>query len=232
MNQLRAFDAATYARMVRGEFFSNRGRRAYFAFARATHVRPGAYDPARPLVHCWDFNADPLCSVVWQLAAPGVVHVLREFVLSPGTTPQMAEAFVAEYARRHRSEVFVRGDATQWHKTATTGAGDYAAIQQVYERAFGPRRVWLQVSSHNPPIVDRVAAVNAMLRNARDEVRLFVDPGCTGLIRDFLRVVNAAGTRIPDKTANPKLTHLSDALGYGLYEQFPVEAHAWLDRPA
>ena len=40
----------------------------------------------------------------------------------------------------------------------------------------------------NPPVRDRVSLVNARLRNARDEVQLFVDPKCKELIDDFEQV--------------------------------------------
>jgi hypothetical protein len=43
------------------------GARAYPAFDRAVHVRPApAVTPYLPLLWSWDFNVEPLCSVVLQ----------------------------------------------------------------------------------------------------------------------------------------------------------------------
>jgi hypothetical protein len=75
------------------------------------------------------------------------------------------------------------------------------------------------VPKANPPVRDRVAMVNARLRNARDEVQLLVDPQCKELIDDLEQVSYHEDSMQIDKDKDRKRTHLSDALGYLIWQQ-------------
>ena len=50
---------------------------------------------------------------------------------------------------------------------------------------------------------------------------MIIDPRCKNLINDLEKVVNKQGTREIDKS-NKMLTHISDALGYAVTYEFPV----------
>ena len=67
---------------------------------------------------------------------------------------------------------------------------------------------------------DRVALVNAKLRNAAGEVQLFVDPQVQGTDRRISSRCRIAedSTQI-DKDKDRKRTHLSDALGYLIWQE-------------
>ena len=67
--------------------------------------------------------------------------------------------------------------------------------------------------------LDRVSLVNARLLNARDEVQLFVDPKCTELIDDFEQVSYEEDSTQVDKNKDRRRTHLSDALGYLIWQE-------------
>ncbi|MES1257290.1 MAG: hypothetical protein ABUS51_02625, partial [Acidobacteriota bacterium] len=71
-----------------------------------------------------------------------------------------------------------------------------------------------RVPKANPPVRERVAAVNARLRNAHGDVRLLVDPKCRELIADFEQVSYKEDSVQVDKDKDRRRTHLSDALGY------------------
>jgi len=62
---------------------------------------------------------------------------------------------------------------------------------------------------------------NARLRNYVGDTRLFIDPQCKELIRDFGRVTWAATNEI-DKS-DPARTHASDALGYFIAQAFSMK---------
>ena len=49
---------------------------------------------------------------------------------------------------------------------------------------------------------------------------LRIDRRCKELIKDFERVSYQAETNMVDKTSDPLRTHLSDALGYLLWQEF------------
>src|SRR5258708_28156293 len=66
----------------------------------------------------------------------------------------------------------------------------------------------------NPGVKNRVAAVNSLLRSTSGEIRCLIDPRCKHLIKDLEQVAWKPGTSEIEKTKNPELTHISDALGY------------------
>jgi hypothetical protein len=81
-----------------------------------------------------------------------------------------------------------------------------------------------KVPRSNPPVRERVELVNAKLRSAAGDIRLLVDGKCRELIRDFEEVSYKAGTTAIDKDKNPKRTHLSDALGYLVWQECRIQA--------
>ncbi len=52
-----------------------------------------------------------------------------------------------------------------------------------------------------------------------EQVRLFVHPRCKGLVEDFEEVTFKPETSVIDKERDSKRTHLSDALGYLIWQE-------------
>jgi hypothetical protein len=77
-----------------------------------------------------------------------------------------------------------------------------------------------RVAKSNPSVRDRVQLVNSRLRSAAGEVRLRVSPRCKELIRDFEQVSYKADSNQIDKDKDRRRTHLSDALGYLIWEEW------------
>ena len=77
----------------------------------------------------------------------------------------------------------------------------------------------MAVGASNPLVSERVNLVNAKLRNAEGQVALVMDPRCRELIKDFEQVAYKAGSGVVDKDRDPKRTHLSDALGYLIWQE-------------
>jgi hypothetical protein len=65
---------------------------------------------------------------------------------------------------------------------------------------------------------------NAKLRSASGEVRLFVDEKCKELIKDFEQVSYKPDSNAIDKEKDRRRTHLSDALGYLLWQEYRPQA--------
>ena len=82
------------------------------------------------------------------------------------------------------------------------------------------QNVQFRVPPSNPSVRERVALVNAKLLSAGDEVRLFIHPKCTGLVADFEEITYKPDTSVIDKERDPKRTHLSDALGYLIWQEY------------
>jgi hypothetical protein len=76
-----------------------------------------------------------------------------------------------------------------------------------------------RIPPSNPAIRDRVMEMNAKLRNANGDVLMYVDPKCKELIADFEQVAYREDSTQIDKERDRKRTHLSDALGYLIWQE-------------
>jgi hypothetical protein len=76
-----------------------------------------------------------------------------------------------------------------------------------------------RVPRANPEVRERVSVVNAMLRSAQSESRLFIHPRCRELVVDLEQVSYKPGSSVIEKERDPRRTHLSDALGYLVWQE-------------
>lgn len=210
-----SYDERFYRQEVMGEYLAMDGARVYCSFDRDHNVSPIPVDPNVPLLWTLDFNVNPMSSVIVQKAG-GRFHVLDEIVLKHATTQLACEEFLKRFPC-HQSGIVIYGDAAGKH-SQTTGASDYEVIGQTF-RALSPIRPVYRVPAANPAVRDRVNLVNALLRSASGDTRLFVDMKCKELIQDFEQVSYKADTNQIDKDRDRLRTHLSDALGYLLCEE-------------
>jgi Terminase RNaseH-like domain/Terminase large subunit, T4likevirus-type, N-terminal len=210
-----SYDENFFRQEVLGSYLNVRGGLVYHAFDRAVNIKALDADQAREIFWALDFNVDPMCSVVVQVAAGGEIAVLDEIVLRRATTEQACEEFEKRFGLP-RAGVVVYGDASG-ASMHTTGYSDY----QVIRSYFGSRlaKATYRVPKANPPVRARVAMLNAMLRNARGEAQLFVDPKCRELIADLEEVSYEEDSTQIDKDKDRRRTHLSDALGYLVWQQ-------------
>jgi predicted metal-dependent hydrolase len=76
----------------------------------------------------------------------------------------------------------------------------------------------------NPPVRDRVAAVQAALENGKGEVRVQITQNCKKLI-ECLELQSYKEDGTPDKDAG--YDHLNDSFGYAIWRLFnPLHARA------
>lgn len=211
-----SYDPRFYRQEALGEYLNSRADRVYHCFNAAVHLVKHAYDPRRLLMWSLDFNVAPMTSVLLQWDN-GRLAVIDEIVLGRATTEEACMEFENRY-KGHMAPLEVFGDASG-KNMHTTGTTDYSTLQTYLYRA-GFRHVKLRVPTKNPPVLNRVRKVNAMLTNALGEVRLEVDPRCKELVKDFEEVMFKPETGIVDKLRDPQRTHASDALGYVVWELF------------
>jgi hypothetical protein len=110
----------------------------------------------------------------------------------------------------------VYGDATGGSREHATGSSAYSMVKEFF-RTRPQYRVSYNVREANPPVRDRVNAVNAKLCSADGVRTIFVDPKCLTTIKDLEEVVWKT-----DMNKNPTgqidqadgKSHISDALGY------------------
>ncbi len=210
-----SYDARFFEQEVLGEYLSVQSGAVYQCFKRTRNVKEIGLDSGSALFWALDFNVDPMSSVVAQKRGEEIV-VVDEIVLSRASTTQACEEFHARYPN-HQAGVVIYGDASG-QRLQTAGTTDYRIIKEFFRKtAYG--YVKFHVPASNPSVRERLALVNAKLFSASEEVQLFVDPRCKGLITDFEEVTFKPDSSVIDKDRDSKRTHLSDALGYLIWQE-------------
>lgn len=209
-----SYDERFFEQEVMGEYVNLSAGRVYYAFERQKHVRTEPVDPSKPLLWALDFNVNPMCSLVAQkLGKTVVVH--DEIVLSRASTNDACEEFRTRFGY-HAAGLQVYGDASG-ARMQTAGGTDYEIINEFLRR--NAYQYVMRVPRSNPMVRDRIATVNAAFENVMGQARLFVNPKCKELIKDFEQVGYQANTTMIDKMSDPRRTHLSDALGYLIWQE-------------
>jgi len=211
-----SYDAKFFEQEALGEYLNVQSGAVYGAFKRLRNVREVEVDTRLPLFWALDFNVDPMSSIVAQRVGEEI-RVLDEVVLSRASTMQACEEFQTRYPN-HQAGIVVYGDASG-QRLQTAGTTDYQIIKE-YFRQTAHRNLKFRVPPSNPSVRERVALVNAKLFSANEEVRLLVHPRCTGLVTDLEEVTYKPDSGIIDKERDSKRTHLSDALGYLLWQEY------------
>lgn len=232
----RDLDPLTFDQEYNASFVSFEGR-AYYPFTAQIHAANGLrYNPELPLILCFDFNISPgVCVVVQEHSQPIVLSggctiaasytaVIGEvFIPQNSNTPVVCRKIIADW-HHHKGEVYCYGDATGGAGGTTAVMGsDWDLIKQTLRPVFG-QRLYVRVGSSNPRERVRLNAMNSRLMTVTRDVRLLVDPAkAPNVVRDFEGVtLLEGGSGELDKDADPKLTHLTDALGYYVAARFPV----------
>ncbi len=210
-----SYDETFYEQEVLGAYLSMDGGRVYSAFNRHEHLSELVVDPALPLFWALDFNVDPMSSIIAQISK-GAVKVLDEIVIRHATTQQACAKFLERYPN-HDAGVVVYGDASGNHEQ-TTGASDYTMVRD-YFSTHSNVRVRYQVPKANPSVRDRINLMNRTLRAASGRIGMSIDPRCKELIKDFEQVCYKADSNQIDKDRDRLRTHLSDALGYLVWQE-------------
>jgi len=241
----RELDERTYRQEFQACFENLAHGLVYYAFERSENVQPIPYLRSYPICWALDFNVNPMCSVIAQIEDQSThvdrrngfrsvrLHVIDEIVLADSNTLEACRAFVSRMQHVNPGgvvDVELYGDAAGGARS-TAGKSDYQIIREFF-RTETRFRVNYYMRSANPSVRDRVNAVNAMLCNSQGMRRLFIDPRCRRLRRDFERVVWKADSHGNlsaqlDKS-DSELTHTSDALGYLVEREFGLHPAAGL----
>lgn len=226
-------DARMYAQEFGGEFVEFAGR-AYYNFQAEIHAAELLqYDPNLPLVFAFDFNTKPGTATVLQeqeyrgtniQVAKNITAIIDEvWIKENSNTPWVCQELIAKY-QHHKGRVHIYGDATGGNRTTSqTDGNDYDLIQQYLCPVFGDR-LEMFIAAKNPGVRSRINAVTARTLNADRIARLLVDPAkCPHTVEDFegVRLVEGTTDKL-DKETDKKLTHLTDGIGYYIFEKFPV----------
>jgi len=245
-------DQRTFEQEYCASFLDPTGR-VYYGFRRELHAAERlSYDPALPLILCFDFNVAPGVCVIAQeqtyrgsnaAVAPTFTAIIDEVWIPADSNTQRVCREIIERYGSHPSDVIAYGDATGGAKgTAKVEGSDWDIVRRCLEPTFGsktfpaacgakvihtPSRFEIRVPPSNPRERVRINATNSRLQSADGKVHLLVDPRCTHTIQDLEGVSYRQGTSEIDKKSSPMLTHLSDAVGYYVAYEFPMTEQIW-----
>ncbi|MGA2737567.1 MAG: terminase family protein [Bryobacteraceae bacterium] len=211
----QSYDDTFYQQEALGRYISMQGGLVYTSFNRGENVKSLHVNPTYPLLWALDFNVDPMSSIVTQIEGR-TVFVLDELALRHASTHEACEEFESRFPN-HGSGVVVYGDASG-NSQHSTGASDYQIVREYFRMNYGARLTY-KVPKANPSVRERITLTNAKLRTASGETSLWVDPKCKELIKDFEQVSYKADSNAIDKEKDRRRTHLSDALGYLLWQE-------------
>ena len=208
---LENYDEQLAKQYIDGDFVLLNKGQVYYSFSRDKNLTNVEYDPNSPVILCVDFNINPSCYAVVQNFR-GNDYVVDEIVLKNSNTELASKTYSDKYKN---AATIVYGDysGNQRHTSSTTT--DYEIIKNI----INPIEIKVKP---NPPVVDRINAVNSRLCNANGQRKLFVNHKCKTVIRDFEQVVYKEGKRDIDKTSL-ELTHISDAIGYYIEYEYSLK---------
>ena len=228
------------AQELRGEFADWVTSPVYVGFARDLNLEDGAverYRPTLPLILCCDFNVRFMSWPVVQVIK-GEPFVLREITSAPdapATIEDMVRRFRNVYPA-HPAEVWVYGDASGRGRTAQTGQSDYDLMELAF-RGY-PSRVVFNVPEANPPVKDRINAVNRLLRGAGGAPTLRIDGDhAPEFVADLLQTEwNKQGTAelqvLDPADEKSKRSHSAAGFGCWAHREYPVSKELYPEAKA
>jgi Terminase large subunit, T4likevirus-type, N-terminal/Terminase RNaseH-like domain len=206
------YDPTLLLAYLDGEFCNLTTGQVYDRFDRAKHVTASVPDISREPVRVGiDFNVGNMSAVIAVRLGSGLL-VIDEIAGAHDT-----DALAQEIRRRHpQQQVYIYPDASGGSRSTNASQTDIQILESYGMSNQSPRS--------NPPVRDRVAAVQALLENGKGQVRLQVVQGCKRVI-ECLELQCYSDKGEPDKDAG--FDHMNDALGYLVWREFnPLHAGA------
>ena len=204
-------DERSFKQEYEASFINYQGQ-IYYNWNPELHLQRRSIDdmPRNEILHvAMDFNIDPLVAAVCRITGDEI-HVIDEVYINGSNTYEMAE----ELKRRYPvNRMYVYPDASGQARKTSSNTSDHNILRQA--------GFTLKVKGINPPVKDRLAAVNASLLSGTGQVRLTIDPKCKNVISCISKQTYKEGTQIPDKSSGHD--HLNDALGYLVHWINPIK---------
>jgi hypothetical protein len=152
--------------------------------------------------------------------------IAEVYIPNNSNTPAVCNRLIADW-KEHAGRILCYGDATGGARgTAQIHGSDWDIIKNMLRPAFGTK-VKYRVDKANPKERVRVNAMNSRLMGADGTVKMQVDVTKAPMVVKDLEGVRLlqGGSGEIDKKVDPKLTHLTDALGYYVVKRHPTRPH-------
>ena len=199
-------DEVTFKSEFLADFVST-GNRVAYNFDRKIHVKQ-AEELSPNLFWGIDFNVDYMSAVLGCEYSNGSIHYFHEIRLSNSNTEQMAIEM-----KKIAPNVNVYPDSAGSARSTTSNRSDHMILTDHKYNVIAKKA--------NPPIIDRINALNRMLKDANGKIRMTVDPSCTYLIKDLEQCQRDRAGKI-EKNKDISLTHALDACSYYIALKHPI----------
>ena len=124
---------------------------------------------------------------------------------------------------KHKSEIIINGDASGDNRSTQSEYTNYVIIKNALKK-HGYDNVKFKLRDYNPPILNRISAFNARVKNSNGECHLFIDPRkCKWILYNIYNLSFKEGTSIVDVPTHTQiksnrdfkfLEHPFDAISY------------------
>jgi len=206
------YDPSMLQAYLNGEFVNLTTGQVYDRFDRSQNVITDKPEiQIEPLRIGIDFNIGNMNAVV------GIVKDQKLLIFDEITKAHDTDALAQEIKARYGyNKIYIYPDASGGNRSTNSSQTDIAILESYGFSNQSPRS--------NPPIRDRVSAVQALLCNGKGISRLFIHASCRKLIESMeLQSYNEKGE--PDKESG--YDHMADCLGYLIWREFnPLFARA------
>ena len=209
-------DEPTFKTEFLADFVST-GNRAAYNFDRKVHVKQ-ADELTEDIWFGMDMNVDYMTACLGCSYSDGTIHYFHEIRLSNSNTDEMAREM-----KKIAPGITVYPDATGSARSTTSNRSDHQILRDHGFNVISRKA--------NPPIIDRLNALNRMLLDANGKVRMTIDPSCQHLIKDLEQVQRSRDGKI-EKLKDISLSHALDACSYYIALRHPIVkriavSHQW-----
>lgn len=202
---------------LNGQFVNLTSGTIYHAYDRKLNASTETVQPGEPLFIGMDFNVGKMAAVT-HVKRLGLPHAVDE-VMNAYDTPDMIRRLKERYwlydgsDYRSTREIRIYPDASgDGRRSVNASTTDLQLLRQAGFRVIAPEA--------NPPVKDRINAMNAMFSNAQGERRYRVNADRCPTYADCLEQQVWAPNGEPDKSQDND--HPNDAAGYFIHREFPI----------
>lgn len=222
---LASYPEQHIAAYINGEFVNLQTGSVYASFNRELNRCRDTIQADEPLFVGMDFNVGKMAAII-HVKRDGLPRAVTEIVNAydtPDMIRRLKERFWRHdgerYVPAHQIRVYpdASGDS---RRSVNASSTDLALLREAGFVVCAPR--------DNPPVKDRVNAMNGMFCNAQGERRYRVNPDtCPTYVACLEQQAwNAAGE--PDKSAGHD--HATDAAGYFIHQEYPIISRTVIQR--
>lgn len=200
-----------------GQFTNLTSGTIYHAYDRKLNASGETVQAGEPIFVGMDFNVGKMAAVV-HVKRLGMPHAVDE-VVNAYDTPDMIRLLKERFwlydgsAYRATREILIYPDASgDGRKSVNASTTDLQLLKQAGFRVVAP--------AANPPVKDRINAMNAMFCNAQGERRYRVNASRCPTYADCLEQQVWAASGEPDKSQGTD--HPNDGAGYFIHREYPI----------